>query len=1055
MIVSNSAARDGIVDYMRRQLIGPCDGTAEELREAPSQRYLMGMLYPQRAEADDVFESDIIDDGAGQIGDEEGDDPIALSAQHMPSSVGLSFVVTGDATIATSVSAARYVRSDGRHVRSPIGTGAEVVRSTAMDPGTLTRRSVLDGSAELVELWRPFKDDWIVTLALVNTASTTNNQVNTEDVLCQVALECIPEAGAFLPYPTADRAPRDPEDEEQALLYRHLPTYAVGHGCAASWDDAHGDHVDWVRVEFMPTEIIPGITFDIDGFDDVLSLRRLTELETDRDAVGARLSEFLYAYRSWIADAVSQVDAPQRLTGAVERLRARLEHAADRIAEGIALLTATGVAGDRARSAFTLANRAMLMQMRHSRGDRGGTRRALSESIDPTTDYDADFEARWRPFQLAFILLSLPSSVDPAHSDRDVVDLIWFPTGGGKTEAYLGLVAFQVFHRRLEHGDDGAGTTVITRYTLRLLTTQQFQRASTLTCAMELLRRLDAAHLGSTSITIGIWVGAGTTPNTFADAVELLDDLQKGERPAKGFQIEVCPWCGTEVVPESPTSSACWGVVAANDAFTMHCPNPKCAFHESLPISVVDEDLYKHPPTFLIATIDKFARLAWDERSGVFLGAGAAHGPSLIIQDELHLISGPLGTVAAIYEAAFDIVMQRASGRPKVVASTATIRRAPEQVRGLFDRDVFLFPPAGMSAEDSFFIRVDRESAGRQYVGVMAQSHTPTTATVHTMATLLQAPLDLGLADTELDAYWTLVEYHNSLRELGRSVTLARDDVPARISVIAERTDRMRSLESDDDLIELTSNIPSQQIPKNLEILGREHGATPAVSVVACTNMISVGVDVPRLGLMLVLGQPKSTSEYIQATSRVGRVPSRPPGLVVTLYSAAKPRDRSHYETFTSYHRAIYREVEPTSVTPWALPARERALHAALVILVRNVLGLGANTDAGRFRASPKVTELVDAIVTRVEAVDRREAPDTRAHLERLIAEWENRALVASNHGAQVGNSQGGLRYQASGKEVPALLQTFTADGPGWPTLNSMRNVDHETLIKVDGEQQQ
>jgi hypothetical protein len=545
-----------------------------------------------------------------------------------------------------------------------------------------------------------------------------------------------------------------------------------------------------------------------------------------------------------------------------------------------------------------------------------------------------------------------------------------------------------------------------------------------------------------------MWVGGGTTPNTLFKARDLLAELQAGRTQEEGFILELCPWCGTEVVPESPVEEDDWGIVATATEFNMNCPNQRCPFHFRLPVSVVDEDLYDHPPTFLIGTIDKFARFAWDARPGAFLGTGNFPGPSLIIQDELHTISGPLGTVAGLYEAAFDLVMAHSGSRPKVIASTATINRADEQVRGLFDRKVFLFPPSGMSHKDSFFVHFDDSVPGRRYVGVMAQSHSPTTSNVHTTAALLCAPLDLGLSGASLDAYWTLVAYQNSLKEVGKTRNIARDDIPARMRVIAT-SGQVRLLESSDDVVELTSNIGSSEIPKALELLERSHlnGQGPdAVSMAVCTNMIQVGLDIQRLSLMLVNGQPKSTSEYIQATSRVGRNPNGPPGLVVALYSAAKPRDRSHYESFKPYHASIYRSVEPTSVTPWALPARKRALHATFVILARQLLGLPEDADADRFVRSAQVDNLIEAIVTRAANSDPREAAATRAHLQLLVDQWQTEAASRPDDKP--------LHYEHEpAEDQRRLLKRFRSKLPGlWPTLDSMRNVDSDTLVKVNGE---
>jgi len=1034
--------RERIVEYLGAQLIGPIGGPGETLHDPPSKRYLMGLLFPQRADMEEVMDGDVFD-GSTEVGhDEAVDDPVVLSSQHMPSSVGLSFLLPGGSPLTASISAAIYEPNGKQWQHRDVADDSDPILLEPADEAGLQRMPVLGGRAEITSRWRPHGGDHLVTVALVNTAEKTeNNRIDESAVLCQVRVECTAES--FLPYPTAGGGALDDEDAEQAFLYRNVPTYAVGHGCAADWDATPEADPTRIRTEFLPSEVLPDINFDIDGHDEVRDLRRLAEIDGSPGEIIEQLQRFADSYRNWIETTINGTNPPAHLVGARDRIADRLNRAADRIDEGISLLGDTSPKGGRVRWAFALANRAMLMQMHHSRNV-AAARHTRAEATDPTCDYDNVGPFSWRPFQLAFLLMTLPSVTDPDHPDHDTVDLIWFPTGGGKTEAYLGLVAYQVLLRRKEMGDAGAGTTVITRYTLRLLTTQQFQRSATLICALELLRRKDEESLGNEPMTIGLWVGGGTTPNLYADAIKLLDDLRAREHPDAGFQLELCPWCGTEVIPATPTGDDDWGIRATNNDFRMNCPNKKCPFHARLPVSVVDEHLYEHPPTFLIATIDKFARLTWDERSGVFLGAGDLPGPSLIIQDELHLVSGPLGTVAALYETAIDLLITRSSGRPKVVASTATIKRAHDQVKGLFDREVFLFPPSGMSHDDSYFVHFDHSVPGRRYVGVMAQSHTPTTANVHTSAAVLQAPLDLGLSGTSLDAYWTLVAYHNSLRELGKTVTLARDDIPDRIRTIAENTANVRQLDRGSDVEELTSNIPSREIPKILELLGHDHASGSAVSVVACTNMISVGVDVPRLSLMLVNGQPKSTSEYIQATSRVGRDANRPPGLVVALLSSAKPRDRSHYESFKPYHRAIYREVEPTSVTPWALPARERALHATLVILARHLLGLPSNTDAENFLRDQRVDQLIDHIVARATAFDQREAPATRRHLERLVENWQN----------EIARPKPPLRYRAESRTQKALMRRYGSKFPGlWPTLDSMRNVDVDVLVRVRGEQ--
>jgi hypothetical protein len=556
-----------------------------------------------------------------------------------------------------------------------------------------------------------------------------------------------------------------------------------------------------------------------------------------------------------------------------------------------------------------------------------------------------------------------------------------------------------------------------------------------------MLRRRHPDELGSRPVSIGIWVGGDNSPNTYAEARRLREQIAEGRILNQGFQVENCPWCGTKFVPSQVHDEKVWGIDAENNSFRAYCVNPHCPFADGIPISSVDDDLYDNPPTMLVGTVDKFARTVWDPRTGVFFGAGPDQGPGLVIQDEFHLISGPLGTIVGIYEAAFDVLMARNGARPKIVAATATIRKADQQTRGVFGRDVALFPPAGIDANDSYFVRMVTDRPGRAYAGVMPQGHTPLTALVHLAAAQLQAPVDVTLSPDAADGYWTFVAYHNSLRELGKTITLAHDDIPARMKIIARAQDDCRPLE-DDQIVELTSNVPAVEIPRVLDRLGRPKAMAGAVSFLASTNMISVGVDVSRLGTMTVVGQPKTTAEYIQATSRVGRSSERP-GIVVILYSPSKPRDRSHYESFVPYHSMLYSSVEPTSVTPFSLPARTRALHAGLVLLVRHAMGLPANEDAARFDASdPDFRELIAEYYERASSADSSEAALVSEDMSRLIAEWSRLAHDAED--------AGGLYYSHS-KDHTRLLKRFAEPGEGWPTLDSMRSVDVEIKVSVRG----
>lgn len=1031
--------RAAVLAYMERQLVGPWDGDSELVTERPQRRYLTGILFPYEARKDPSLDDEIADDTPGFQDDDE-DDPVVLSGQLLPSSVGLSFVLPRSGAVRVAIRAGRYHKVGGAWQRHPVQLDGD--QALILEPPVLQYgRTRVDVGAEGISVdavWRPFPGGTLLTVALVNRRETTGG-VNPEDCLFQVSMRCTPVSGTVGRYPSVPGLSSDAEEEELSLLYRDVPTFAVGHGAAAVWSppshhSGYGDTAAWVQTSYLPVHEVPGIDFSLPDLDRVLSLEFLMTAENDPATVISALDSFVDGYDRWAEKLATAVaDLQPASVPAARRLLDRLHDVRGRMRRGLRLLADDpGI-----RSAFCLTNEAMLMQMVRTRAPYAA-RRKWTDPVPPV-DY-AQPHHRWRPFQLAFLLLTMESLAFEESPERAIVDLLWFPTGGGKTEAYLAAVAFSVFRRRLRHGDQGDGVTVITRYTLRLLTAQQFQRAAALVCACELVRRVHPGLLGSVPVTIGIWVGGGSSPNTYQEAVQLLERVKGGERPPLSFQLDLCPWCATELLPDGDAPDEAWGVACGTDSFTFRCPNISCDFLHGLPVSSVDDDLYRNPPTVLIGTVDKFARLAWDARAGVFLGAGRSPGPSLIIQDEFHLISGPLGTMVGLYEAAFDVAMAHNGARPKVIASTATIRRADEQSRGVFGRDVSLFPPAGLTADDSYFVRYDRLSPGRLYIGIMPQGHTPLTAMVHVSAALLQAPVDEQLEAPFADAYWTLVAYHNSLRELGKTVTLAHDDIPARLQVIADIEDDVRALD-DDGILELTSNISATDINRNLERLSVSRGQRGAASFVASTNMISVGVDVPRLGLMLVVGQPKTSAEYVQATSRVGR---NTPGLVFTLYSPSKPRDRSHYESFVPYHSALYRFVEPTSVTPFSIPARTRALHAGLVVLARHARGWADNSDAAGFDANdPQWAALIGAFLSRVDSADQDERFNVERHLKQMEDFWSGLIDQAGE--------QGGLRYRSVGKGRFGLLRKYQEAGPGWPTLDSMRSVDVEVRMSVKG----
>lgn len=1037
-------SREQLLGYLRQQLIGPVGEVTELIKEPPNRRYLMGTIYPQNTDRQQILTkaAEVIEpDSAGEKASEEtrfADDAVPDANAWLPSSMGVSLYTDAD-ELTLVCRGARYETQRGKvrkWQRVPLDDFEETFKAGVAEKG------IWDARAQIRLRWRSFVGKRLVTVALVNAKKASGDHgSHWDDMLFQVSLEVRPVGGELLQYPSIRLTSRDLEEQELRLQYRHVVTRAVGHSCAVD-EIVEDGRVAGLRTQMMPEAEVPAIKPAGPSGLSVLRLAYLSDPEVTESRLRAEMMDFVDGYRDW-CQAQRKIDIPAGAQRAAERILDRLDTAVRRMELGVEALLSDS--SGHALRAFRLTNRAMALQMRHSAQDLAGRRRRRSEAVP--LDPEPSPEAAWHPFQLGFFLLSVCGLVDESHPDREVVDLIWFPTGGGKTEAYLFLAAFEMILRRLRHGDDGGGTAVLSRYTLSLLTTQQFQRAATTICALEYVRLREDPVIPGGPFSIGLWVGGDTTPNKYAKAHEMFREQREATRPKDVFILDRCPWCGTQVMPTAKSPDiGDYGVRTTATSFRFLCPREECHFHERLPVAVVDEHLYADPPTFVLGTVDKFARLAWESDAGrLFGGERRSSGreylpPSLVIQDELHLLTGPLGTTMGLYEAAvLELCSWNGARRPKLVASTATIRRASEQIRGLYGRDVQLFPSAGLDARYSYFAEPDYTVPGRKYVGVMAQGHTAGRATAVTTATLLHAPIELS--EERRDDYWTLVAYHHSMRELGRTRTATGDEIPAHLHGLGSPGHRRELPEH--QVEELSSNLDRSEQPKLLDRLELSYEDPDSVSVVVCTNMLSVGVDVKRLALMLMLGQPKANAEYIQASSRVGR--HGVPGLVVTFFNATRSRDRSHYETFGTFHQALYQHVEPTSVTPWSVPSRRRALHAALVILIRHGLGLSADDQAGEvLHHSGELAEVASRLARWVGTADPSAAGAVRADLDGLRRDW----MDAAEHARQAGKH---LYYKPAGKAQASLLKNFDRPGGIWEAQHSMRSVDRECQVIVKG----
>ena len=1144
-------------------LLGPASGESEELTERTVRdRYLVGVLAPSRApiaaakpavdeEEDEDEEIPLIPDELSEGGKDTSDDgktdvdtPVAQA--HLPSSYGMSFCVDGEAkTIKASATWGQYKREKrddqqdykgnllkvwkrytrGGTVSIPLKDGP--IKAKSPDPqfpdvyiqGQVRKRNAL----------------FIVTLFLVNAQEALRPK--DEYHIFQPKLTASGENGqAVFCKRTTLGNNDDLEDRLMAMLYRHHVEFAVGHGVSVHAKFAADSPDKAISIEsvIVPTYEVPRTAppTEEDAGENpafgklkglVLDMKLLAE--SDAKKLPKQLEPLVVAYREWIEREQAKLKDPQEGLShfgdagsvAIDNCRLTLK----RIEEGLMLLTKD----KKAFEAFQFMNRAMWLQRTHSiyseRVRRG-------EQPDFDKDVDREKNRSWRPFQIAFILLNLPGVTKLDHSERSVgpealADLLFFPTGGGKTEAYLGLSAYTMALRRLQGtvagrtGDEGVA--VLMRYTLRLLTIQQFQRATALICACESIRRKALEHgdarWGKTPFRIGLWVGRRTTPNRTDDAVEAIRQARGNQFVGGGvgtpYQLTACPWCGSAIeagkhLDAQPYPHGAGRTLTfCGDKFGQCLFSKRQAANEGLPVVVVDEEIYRRLPTLLIATVDKFAQMPWKgevqmlfgqvngvcERHGFKspeiedstfhprsrLGLPSARSkehpplrpPDLIIQDELHLISGPLGTLVGLYETAIDkLCTWEVNGkkvRPKLIASTATIKNADVQVRSLFLRTVNIFPPPGLDVRDNFF-SVQREPTeqefGRRYLGICAPGRRLKAALIRVYtAYLCSAQALFEKYGKPVDPWMTLVGYFNSRRELGGMRRLVDDDVYSRCRK-QDRRGLAKRFFSGEYLAELTSRMRSEDIPQILDRL--ESGFDPEleeqrreafktknydnipkkpIDVLLATNMISVGVDVKRLGLMIVAGQPKATAEYIQATSRVGRTF---PGLVCTVFNWARPRDLSHYETFEHYHTTFYKHVEPLSVTPFSPGALQRGLAGLLVSLVR-LRGVEFNPNEAAARittGNPYVQDAIETIAKRAELIgDGIITGDfCRAELLSKADFWQAEAQNTTGGRTLTYTEPYGSNGPKKGTSVKLLHSPGLERWEEFTSLNSLREVE-------------
>jgi hypothetical protein len=1075
--------RKEFVDYIKNQLMGEKLPGNKLNGIFPLDRFFTGYLFP-------IFESESGLDISGEDGNNEKSDTEEKEVESVkkekryipPSSAGFSFFISGEEIKLRVFYNATVFIPDKKKEFGHIESWEKVIlgddgREVVFSPSGSKQFLIFDRKAKIDALWRKHGQGYIVTISLSNNQRIPDqsqqdpkvfkSQQN-EKTLFEVEFKCIVESGNIDEYPSVNKDLLNDEEKEIELRYKDNHIYAIGHGVAANWGrNKQGQMEIWT--DFMPMVEVPQVTANT-KVDDTKVLEFAFLKQRDNHDVINKLSSFVSNYEKWLEKQKHKStleDKDNQETAS--RIIKNIETANRRMKKGIELLKID----EGSRTAFALMNEAMLMQW------------ISNDAIMGIHKDESSYE--WRPFQLAFILMVLESTINENSHFRDTLDLIWFPTGGGKTEAYLGLMVFLFVYRRIKYPSSSGGTVAMMRYTLRLLTTQQFLRANKVIFALELIRRKNQSILGKETFTCGLWLGKSTSPNTFKQAREILED-QKLDK----LTLKSCPWCGDLFQLKN--------FVALENDFHFICTNSHCDFgkenNNKLPCNIVDEDLYKNPPSLLIATVDKFARLVWEERAESFFGRNGNRAPELIIQDELHLISSALGSIVGLYEVGIDTAIISRGMRAKYIASTATIKNAHKQVQNLFAKETKVFPAPGLRYDDSYFAKTVplEKKPGRLYVGYLAPLLNRQNCLAPLAAALMSAPVKLFKNEEQyLDKWWTQIVYHGSLKGVGNSRTLFQSGVTdqlARITLenlkkdieilepgfLGRSNKNLKSignfitflkseLGNDDqevrvqkivrqyipvrdiDVRVLTSQQTAEENAHIFDNLALQKHENDSIDVALATNMISVGLDVPRLALMTVNGQPLTTAEYIQASSRVGR--GETPGIVFINYYKTQARSLSHYESFRSYHDSFYRFVEPSSLTPFTHQARTRALHAALIIAIRfGDTGLLKNSTAGDFN---KDTEVIKKIIKELKircdlaiGKDQEARLAVHKHLDEHVDTWHIESEYCRKNRIR-------LVYHSNDRAFNNLICNFDEKNGVWPTLQSMRSVEKSALMKLVG----
>ncbi len=858
-----------------------------------------------------------------------------------------------------------------------------------------------------------------------------------ESSIFQVKL--LVESNEIISFPESYDIEDSIEDKIIRCQYRDNPKYSSAHNCSCTWEKINGNVI--IETDYLPA-VKPPVTTnntDISVLKIALNIKNNSVFSNCSDEeIITNLGMIYNSYKEWTVNQKRLGNQLDTHRDAVKEIVDNQEKVLSRIKQGIGLLEQKPEIFE----IYKLANAVMLVNM---------VVPTRSETVnDLEFLYNDNFtDISYHIFQLTFLLINIESIINPESYDRlNSVDLLWFPTGGGKTEAYFLLSIFTMLYRRINNSETGLGTSIIMRYTLRLLTAQQFERASRMILSLNFICKHFREDLViKDPFSIGLWIGATSTPNKLNKGdysahktIEKISETATVEEALESntFPITDCPWCKKSLVDNGHSGFN----ISRRKRLIIECWNKDCPFHNGIPIDFVDESLYNNPPTLLFATIDKFAQLAWKDESKSFFGINNGNKPpDLIIQDELHLISGPLGSVSALFEGVVETLCSKDNHKPRIIASTATIKNAASQIKNLYgNRKVFTFPPPGINSDDNFFAKVDKSFKNREYIGVYPTGKTFTTTQVKLLSLILDGRWEIlsrsGFREN-IDNYWTIVSYYNSLRELGRMYNKYMDEIAASYTFMQKKRNPLGYRHRLNYPKELTSRISSYQIKKIQNTLEKINVYADSfddyrkikgsIDTVFATNMISVGLDISRLNMMVVNGQPKCVSEYIQVTSRIAR---KHPGLVVSIFNPFRVRDRSHFENFKSFHESYYRYVEPISVTPYTRVVINNTLATIITAYLRLYKEISKPNEIN----AEILQDFVEFMGSRIK--DQEMFPFFKKKLTDLLEILKNR--TEQNHG---------ITFDAL-LIKPEELFGIEEDINCWKTMTSMREVSPNSVIK-------